>query len=63
MNEVIDSVRGIERRLVRQHQRLDHVQRPLLVFLEMFGSDIASRGFTARISFEDGYLAGILLSP
>ena len=38
--EIIEFISRIERRLVRQHQRLDHVQRPLLVFLEMFGKHV-----------------------
>ena len=59
--KVVDSVVGIERCLVSQFQRFDHVQRPLLVFLEMCGSDVLVVCLPARVCFKDGYLAGILL--
>ena len=54
MHEVVDSVRRIERQLVGQLQRFDHVQRFLLVFPEVFRVDMSVVGRTACVGFENG---------
>ena len=59
--EVIEFIGRIERHLVGQDQRLDHVQRLLLVLPEVFRSDMLLVCRMARIRFENRYLAGILL--
>ena len=61
LHEVIEFVRRIERRLVGQDQRFDHVQRCLLVFPEVFRGDVLLVSLAARIGFENRHLAGILL--
>lgn len=63
LHEVIEFVGWIERCLVGQYQRFDHMQRSLLVLLKVFRSDMLLVCFTARIGFENRYFTGILLSP
>ena len=55
MDEVIDSVCRIERGLVGEHQRLDHMQRSLFVFLKMFRGDMLFISLPARVGFENGH--------
>ena len=61
LHEVIEFVGRIERCLVGQYQRFDHMQRSLLVLLKVFRSDMLLVCFTARIGFENRYFTGILL--
>lgn len=61
LHEVIEFVGRIERLLVGQYQRLDHMQCPLLVLLKMFRSDMLLVSLAACIGFENRYLAGVLL--
>ena len=52
---------AIKRREVLQFQRLHHVERPLLVFLEVGGLDVMLIGFLRSVDFEDSKLSAILL--